>query len=419
MVGVVSLGIQVTQQLVDLYNTYEGQSSDVGGTLRNLRSLTGTLELLRTATESHALSDDDPSWVEKLRVSIIDCEDAIQELEETCQNCTKHSKSNKGDFLKVLQRQVAYPFRKNTLKKLNLDVGEARDNLAVLLQIVQLKQTAKSQDDHDDLKALLETFHSEQIKSDIRRWLNAPDTTVEHNLACEKKRKNPGSGRWLLEDPRFTAWLEQENSLLWLKGFAGSGKSVLCSTMIQSVFQKRRGNNSVGIAFFYFTFTDKSKQDLSSMLRTLVWQFSCQAADGPKDLLQLYEAYISGTPPNATLLAYLQRLIGRFSRTYIFLDALDECPRTEGREDLLETLQEVREWSAPGVRLFVTSRDESDIRQSLDCASYSQIEMRNEGIDEDIAKFITRQLNDQPQLRRLSSYHDQIKAALTQGAKGV
>ncbi len=56
---------------------------------------------------------------------------------------------------------------------------------------------------------------------------------------------------------------------MWLNGFAGSGKSVLCSTAIQFALRHRRSDPNVGIAFFYFTFNDESKQDVSAMLRAL------------------------------------------------------------------------------------------------------------------------------------------------------
>ena len=48
---------------------------------------------------------------------------------------------------------------------------------------------------------------------------------------------------------------------MWLNGFAGSGKSVLCSTAIQFALRYRKSDPKVGIAFFYFTFNDESKQE--------------------------------------------------------------------------------------------------------------------------------------------------------------
>ena len=106
-----------------------------------------------------------------------------------------------------------------------------------------------------------------RLSSDLRDWLNVPDATIDHNAACAKK--HPGTGTWLVKSPQFSRWLTEENSIMWLNGFAGSGKSVLCSTAIQFALRHRRSDPNVGIAFFYFTFNDESKQDVSAMLRAL------------------------------------------------------------------------------------------------------------------------------------------------------
>lgn len=45
--GVVSLGIQVTQSLVDFYSAYKSQKSDVAYSIKRLEYLLGVLEILR------------------------------------------------------------------------------------------------------------------------------------------------------------------------------------------------------------------------------------------------------------------------------------------------------------------------------------------------------------------------------------
>lgn len=126
-----------------------------------------------------------------------------------------------------------------------------------------------------------------------------------------------------------------KNFIIWLTGFAGTGKSVLCSTAIQSVLQCRGYDRNIGIAFFYFTFNDDSKQNESSVIRALVLQLSSHLQDGHTDLAQLHESYRAGLPPSPVLLEYLRRLIQRFQHVHFFLDALDENPSSRPREHLL------------------------------------------------------------------------------------
>lgn len=342
MLGIASLGLQVSQSLIDFYNTYKDQKSDLAIILRNLEDLKTTLKEVEQIWAGRTLTEDHGHLVERIQESVTNCNDAIDELDVACQRFTKITQPGVGGSLGAFKHQIGYPFKRSTLEKLNIDITDIQQNLAFLLQVMQLRATTQHQDDLDGLKVLLESMDGRQISTTLRDWLNAPDATVDHNAACEKKNKNPGSGAWLVESPQFKRWLVREEAVLWLKGFAGSGKSVLCSTAIQSAFQYRRGDRNIAVAFFYFSFSDESKQDETCMIRALLWQLSSQYSDRPVDLFQLYEAYKMGTPPSTVLRAYLRRLLGRFHRVYIFLDALDECPRSEGRVRVLETLEEMQ-----------------------------------------------------------------------------
>ena len=206
---------------------------------------------------------------------------------------------------------------------------------------------------------------------------------------------------------------------MWLNRFAGSGKLVLCSTAIQFALRHRRSDPKVGIAFFYFTFNDESKQDVSAMLRALLLQLSSQLRDGHADLTRLYESYKTGTPPSPVLIEHLQRLIQRFHQVYIVLNALDESPRNGPREYVLDALEAMRKWGVQGLHLFVTSRDEPDIRDSLDISATQQVTMQNAEIDKDIADFISGRFDADRRLRKLLPYRDKIQETLAKRAKGV
>ena len=71
------------------------------------------------------------------------------------------------------------------------------------------------------------------------------------------------------------------------------------------------------------------------------------------------------------------------------------------------------------LHLFFTSRDEPDIRDSLDIPVTQQIHMHNAEIDKDIADFISGRLLGDRRLRKLMPYHDKILKSLSQGARGV
>ncbi|KAL9004631.1 MAG: hypothetical protein Q9188_002557 [Gyalolechia gomerana] len=415
--GLTSLGIQVTQSLLDFYKAYRSRESELAGITGRLKSLVETFQHLQKALSGRVFRVDEQSLVKRIETSIKGCKDLIRELEEECKKFQKPSSTGKTAALKAAGRCVIYPFRQSTLQKLDEDIREIRAYLSFALDALQLNCSQRTQDDVAEIRALLELVKSNQISSDLLNWLSAPDATVDHNTACAKR--HPGTGVWLIKGSKFLQWLTEENSIIWLSGFAGSGKSILCSTAIQSVLRHRGSDRGIGIAFFYFAFNDDSKQDVSSMIRTLLLQLSNQLQDGHVDLIGLHKSYKTGIPPSSILLSYLQRLIQRFRHVYILLDALDESPRTGRREFVLDALDTMREWGLEHLHLLITSRHESDIRESLDLPTTQQIIMRNAGINQDIANFVSGQLVGNRRLRKLSSYHDKIQSTLTNGAKGV
>lgn len=250
----------------------------------------------------------------------------------------------------------------------------------------------------------------------IRAWLKAPDATINHNAACEKRLTSTGS--WFVEGQRFAGWLEEPNSFLWINGLAGSGKSILCSTAIEHTKQVKQYGEGAAVVYFYFSFEDHSKQGESSMLRALLLQLAEQHVNGMKTLEELYGMYQNGTPPVVTLMSYLQRLMTLLPNVFILLDALDECPRSTARESLLDCLEKMRKWSLPYLHLLVTSRFEMDIYDSLN-AEDQIVTMENAAIEEDIATYITSQLAEDKGLQKWERFYEKIRSTLTAKAEGM
>ncbi|KAH8903853.1 hypothetical protein BR93DRAFT_884335 [Coniochaeta sp. PMI_546] len=313
--------------------------------------------------------------------------------------------------------RVTYPFRQSTLQKLDENIEETVSHLSLALQLLHQRDIGRVQDDIEHSKALLDLVRADQVSSDIITWLRAPDAAINYNEAC--KKKYPDTGLWFVKGSSFCTWLNQPNSFLWLNGFAGCGKSVLCSTAIQFVLRHRRSNASIGIAFFFFTFNDASKQDASAMLRTLILQLSCQLNDGHKLLSRLHASYRNAMPPDQVLKGCLHQLVRAFDHTYILLDALDESPRDKHRLDVLQTLADMRAWSTPGLHLLVTSRDEPDIRDELDASQDQAISLKNASVDNDIAGFVSGHLRNKRRLRKWEDHHSRIETVLAERANGV
>lgn len=419
--GILSLGIQVTQSLINFYIAYKDQDSDLAKMTRNLKDLQGIFRSLESAVQSPSQSRDN---AQKQLLQEVDeitktCQEIIIELQAECTKFDDKSSSATGfkHRAKAAGRRVTYPFRKSTLQKLEEDIGELRENLSLALNVLHVKTESQIQYGISEIRLLVERINANQVSFIIRDWLKAPDASIDHNVACGKRHRS--TGLWLVNNHKFTTWYVKSNSLLWLNGFAGCGKSVLCSTAIQHTFHRMKDKCGVGVALFYFSFNDESKQNVSGMLRALLLQLSTQIPDGEKHLEQLYGVCKPSTPSVSALLNSLRTIASQFNDVFILLDALDESPRDSERGDVLEGIETIRKWDLPGLHLLVTSRTELDIRECLKPRADEDLSMKGSEIDKDISNFISDQLKDDQKLQRWKAFHHEIQEKLTQRAQGV
>lgn len=212
------------------------------------------------------------------------------------------------------------------------------------------------------------TLSRGRVRSDLRKWISPPNPSVNHNLACDTHHN--GTTSWFAQNHAFDEW-KKYGSLLWIRGNPGSGKSVLCSTIIEDL--KRTAGPSLMI-YFYFDFKDAAKRDIRGLLSSLLIQLSDTSDICWGVLSDLYAKHRDGSdqPSEATLVQCLKDMLQSVAHTrfYIIVDALDECPSTTGspspREKVLNFVEDLVGCQYPNLYLCITSRTEQDIRTVLD-----------------------------------------------------
>jgi hypothetical protein len=128
------------------------------------------------------------------------------------------------------------------------------------------------------------------------------------------------------------------------------------------------------LAFFYFDFRDAGKQDIRTLLSSLLVQLSNRSDNFCTILYQLYSAHDRGfqQPSEDALIECLKEMLTLPGQggIYIVVDALDECPNFSGyptpREQVLRVVQELVYLRLPHVHLCIMSRPEVDIRDVLE-----------------------------------------------------
>ncbi|KAF8492409.1 hypothetical protein F5888DRAFT_1909189 [Russula emetica] len=229
----------------------------------------------------------------------------------------------------------------------------------------------------------LDQANRNQLRDSLLRWLSPPNPSTNHNIAC--KAHHNGTTQWFFQGTIFNQW-KSTGSFLWVHGKPGSGKSVVCSSIIQDVMTLCDAGKA-SLAYFYFDFRDIDKQNLCNLLPSLLIQLSAQSDPCCDILSRLYSVHNRGGP------------------TYIIMDALDECPTTSSvpspREDVLGLVDELVGLQITNLHICITSRPEHDIRAVLEPLTLRPVSLHDEsGQQEDIANYVASFVHSDQRMRR-------------------
>src|ERR1700761_1312706 len=128
------------------------------------------------------------------------------------------------------------------------------------------------------------------------------------------------------------------------------------------------------LAYFFFDFRDKEKkQDVRNFLSSLLIQLSVHLNPCREIISRIYTTHGKGTQQASidALMNCLHEMLIVAARqpTYIFIDALDECPSISGwptpRAELLDLLVVLIGWRIPNLHICITSRPEVAIKMVL------------------------------------------------------
>lgn len=232
----------------------------------------------------------------------------------------------------------------------------------------------------------------------IAEWLS-PSDPWNHHL-CVRKLHEPQTGAWLMQSHQYQAWKGASIRHLWMYGKVGCGKTVLCSTAIEDVRAYCEHHRNAGHAVFYFSFSDEHKQNHVDLLRSLIVQLGWK---GPA-LSMLQQAY---NRPSLGLLGLdeleniLLSCFQSYEKVFLLVDALDECPEANDvRQKILECLARLSQ-KAHHVRIFATSRELSDIHETMVKLGAEPLPIVTLYVNNDICKYVGAQLSCDERLSRL------------------
>ena len=400
--------IDATSKVIRYINDVKNAPKERGKLAREVTSLLPLFTDLRYRIDESNATDP---WFHGLR-SLDGKGSPLEDFQNAMEEITTKLRPKKN--VRKLAQIFAWTLEKKDVEGLLARIERLKSLVGLALQKdnFRLAQAIK-----DDISTNFENLEIERDTTRVKLWLAAPDPSSNHNAA--RKKWQPSTGEWFTHSKDFLHWKTASNSFLWVNGIPGSGKTVLCSTIIQSITELSQLEPSTIVAYFYFDFNDPNKQRTESLLRSLLTQFLAQPPSLPQCLQNAYVQSQNGQrqPTIDTMIVLLRQLLKGYGQTYLIIDALDECRH---REELHELITSITRWNCSNIRMLATSRKEKDIEDSLQPFVSCQICIQSTLVNADIQVFVSEKLASDPKLRKWpAEAKREIEVTLIAGANGM
>ncbi|KAK3946807.1 hypothetical protein QBC32DRAFT_387713 [Pseudoneurospora amorphoporcata] len=217
------------------------------------------------------------------------------------------------------------------------------------------------------------------------------------------------SYRWVLNNANFQQWRDDpQHRLLWIKGDPGKGKTMLLCGIINELDQGNTVNaRYCNVAYFFCQATDSRINNATAVLRGLIYLLIHQQPSILSHVQSEYDRAGEGLFKDANTWDALSRIFTNILRdpslrtTYLVIDALDECVKT----DLPQLLDFIAQQSSSGSRVkwIVSSRNWPQIEERLEKAADKvkvSLELNAESVAVAVNAFILHKVDDLAGLKK-------------------
>ncbi|KAG8674236.1 hypothetical protein FPOAC1_000200 [Fusarium poae] len=259
---------------------------------------------------------------------------------------------------------------------------------------------------------------------DCLQWLLVvnPEGHVQ-KLEGEKGGLLQDLHEWILRKQEFVAFMNWSDTglspqpcrVLWIKGHAGTGKTMLLMGLLREI-EVQFTLKEHSICYFFCQASDSRLNHVTSVLRSLIWLLVQQQPQLARHLRKMYEDGGPALFDDSGIAFYILRKTFEnmlkehcLRPVYFIVDALDECRIGQpGVRDLIDLMMQSMSISEK-VRWLVSSRPEIG---HLAHENYlSIIELSATNLGEPVRAYIEHKIN---MFRTREGYSDHVRAALSQ-----
>ena len=435
--GIITLAGSIVSSTYKYAHAVKGAFSETRALMDEIMSLTGVLTAVKSLLETEAnpeppayseLPPDSSSERRMGRFAELGIEESIQDTRVILSTIEE---SLKKAIASMSRRGVPGAFNKliwplkhgDTLtlverlerKKAVFMCALGAANISINIEVKNAIEDVKRNQERDSCERRMDKLNARQRK--IFKWLSTVDCATIH--ASASRLRLPKTGTWMLNSQLWYNWLEAKSSFLWLYGIAGSGKTILTSTLIEEC-RSHFANDETFLAYFYCDFREKETQKEEAVLGSLICQLSMQFDTLPPQLEEFARMHeVSGGQLTSPSLEDLQRLflglLEECPSSAIVLDGLDECRQRSNIVPLLSNIATSTEYKT---KVLISSRQEGDLEQTF--GKFAHQSTRVHAVDNDIEYYISNSIATKHRLQRLpEALQEEIMKGLQAQALGM
>jgi hypothetical protein len=291
------------------------------------------------------------------------------------------------------------------------DIDELRSRVITNITLLNAFNGRLTQDN----VVKLVRHQEDQGRQTVLDWLTPVDYATQQSDFIS--RREAGTGQWLLESAEFQAWVKTSQQVLFCPGIPGAGKTILSSIVVDYLYANFQKDTNTGIAYLYCNFRRQDEQNADGLLASLLKQLAQGLYPLPESVKSLYDSHKTNRtrPAYNELSSTLQSVSALYSRSFIVVDALDECQTSGGcRTKLLTEIFVLQAKS--GANIFSTSRFIPEIEVQFK----NSMRLEIQASDHDVQRYLDGHMSELPTcVLRNSKLQDEIKAAIVRAVNGM
>jgi Cdc6-like AAA superfamily ATPase len=233
------------------------------------------------------------------------------------------------------------------------------------------------------------------------------------------RRRQEGTGQWLLSSNEFQGWLNQSKQTLFCPGIPGAGKTMITSIVVDHLCTMFQNEANVGIAYLYCNFRRQQEETSEALLLSLLKQLiqDRPSVSVPESVKNLYERHKhKRTRPSPDEISKaLHSVVTGYSLVFIIVDALDECQVSDGgRRKFLSEIFELQ--TKTGASFFATSRFIPEIVRDFEGSPSLEIRAS----DEDVRSYLKGDISRLPScVARSRDLQEEIVSRVIKSVDGM